>query len=64
MQKCTSIWTFVNPTPLSEIQDTGYTTPAQITKVIHGLGLHQVQFILWESGNLGTLPGWAQFIGR
>ena len=49
-----------NPTPLSEIQDTGYTTPAQITEVIHGLGLHQVQFILWESGNLGTLPGSAR----
>ena len=46
-----------NPTPLSEIQDTGYTTSEQITEVIHGLEQHQVQYILWEPGNLGTLPG-------
>jgi len=46
-----------NPTPLSEIQDTGYTTSEQVTEVIHGLEQHQVQYILWEPGNLSTLPG-------
>jgi hypothetical protein len=47
-----------NPTPLSAIQNNGYTPPEQVAEVIRGLEQHQVRYILWSPQALDTLPSW------
>jgi hypothetical protein len=47
-----------NPTPLSCIENDGYTTPEQVAKVIHGLEEHHVRYILWNPLLLDTLQSW------
>jgi hypothetical protein len=44
-----------NPTPLSSIQNNGYTPPQQVAEVIRGLELHQPRYILWSPQALDTL---------
>ncbi len=47
-----------NPTPLSCIENDGYTTPEQVTQVIHGLEQHQVRYVLWTPQVLDTIQSW------
>lgn len=47
-----------NPTPLSCIENDGYTTAGQVGKVIHGLEEHRVRYILWNTQVLNTLQSW------
>jgi hypothetical protein len=47
-----------NPTPLPCIENDGYTTRDQVAAVIHGLDLHRVRYILWNSKFLDTLQSW------
>ena len=44
-----------NPTPLSSIQNNGYTPPKQVAEVIRGLELHQPRYILWSPQALDML---------
>ncbi len=44
-----------NPTPLSSIQNNGYTPPEQVAEVIQGLELHQPRYILWSPQALDVL---------
>jgi hypothetical protein len=37
-----------NPTPLSSIENNGYTPPEQVAEAIRGLNQHQVRYILWS----------------
>lgn len=44
-----------NPTPLSSIQNNGYTPPEQVAEVIRSLERHQVRYILWSPQALDAL---------
>ncbi len=44
-----------NPTPLSSIENNGYTPPEQVEEVIRGLEQHQVRYILWSPQALDIL---------
>ena len=44
-----------NPTPLSSIENNGYTTPGQLAEVIRGLEQHRVRYILWNPQALDRL---------
>ena len=37
-----------NPTPLSSIENNGYTPPEQVADIVRGLERHQVRYILWS----------------
>jgi len=37
-----------NPTPLSSIENNGYTPPEQVADIIRGLDRHRVRYILWS----------------
>ena len=49
-----------NPTPLSSIENNGYTTPGQLAEVIRGLEQHQVRYILWNPQALDRLPDFSE----
>lgn len=49
----------LNPTPLSRIENNGYTTPDQVNDVIRGIEEHRVRYIYWSPANaLDSIPKW------
>ncbi len=50
-----------NPTPMSFVVNSGFTTADQVHDVIRGLEQHRARFILWsrnQDGDLDRIPSW------
>lgn len=45
-----------NPSPISIVENNGYTTPEQVREIIQGLDRHHVLYICWSPDELDVIP--------